>query len=411
MSNNIAMINRNLYAGAHKILNDYGKMLFISGPRQAGKTTLAKKLLEASGQGTYFNWDIINHQKKLIADPYFFEKENRDPAKRFLVILDEIHKYGNWKNYLKGAYDAYSNDYSFLVTGSGRLDLFKKGGDSLLGRYLPLQLFPLSLGEILGNEPDWKDFKKHIYNMGAGTEARRIYQRLLQFSGFPEPYTKQNHEFYNMWAQERKKLLIKDDIRSAYAIREISNIEILSNLLPDRVGSPLSINSLREDLNVAFDSIKDWLLILEQFYYFFRLKPYSGSIARSLKKETKAYLYDWVEVPDEALRFENLTALHLYKAVSLWRSLGQANTELFYLRDKEKREADFLLTENGKPFIIIECKYAREEMSENLLMFQKKTGAPLAIQLLHKPGVTKKTTLNGQTQWVISAERFLELLP
>lgn len=405
------MIHRNLYAGARKILDTYGKMLFISGPRQAGKTTLAKKLLEASGQGTYFNWDIINHQKKLIADPYFFEKENRDPARKFMVILDEIHKYGKWKNYLKGAYDAYSKDFSFLVTGSGRLDLFKKGGDSLLGRYLPLQLFPLSLGEIIGTEPDWGKFKKSLSAMGAGTGSRKIYLRLLEFSGFPEPYTKQSREFYNMWAQERKKLLIKDDIRSAYAIREISNIEILSNLLPGRVGSPLSINSLREDVNAAFDSIRDWLLILEQFYYLFRLKPFSRRISRSLKKEAKAYLYDWVEVPDEALRFENLTAMHLYKAASLWRALGQANTELFYLRDKEKREADFLLTENGRPFIIIECKHASEEISKNMLIFQKKTGAPLAIQLLHKQGVIKKTTLNGQTQWVISAERFLELLP
>ena len=141
------------------------------------------------------------------------------------------------------------------------------------------------------------------------------------------------------------------------------------------------------------------------------LKPFTRSIANSLKKEAKAYLYDWVEVRDEACRFENLAALHLYKAVSLWRSLGQADTELFYLRDKQKREADFLLTENGKPAIIIECKLADEELSPNLLLFQKKTGAPLAVQLLHKPGVSKKMTLDQRTQWVISAERFLELLP
>ena len=405
------MINRNLNAAAGKILTGYGKMLFLSGPRQAGKTTLAKKLLEGAGQGTYFNWDTINHQKKLIADPYFFEKENRDPGRKFTVVFDEIHKYHNWKNYLKGAYDAYSKDFSFLVTGSGRLDLFKKGGDSLLGRYLPLQLFPLSLGEILGNEPDWNGFKRSLSDMGTDPGSRKIYQPLFEFSGFPEPYTRQDPEFYNMWAQERKQLLVRDDIRSAYAIREISNIEILANLLPGRVGSPLSINSLREDVSAAFDSVKDWLLILEQFYYLFRLKPFTRSIANSLKKEAKAYLYDWVEVPDEAFRFENLTALHLYKAASLWRALGQADTELFYLRDKQKREADFLLTENGKPAIIIECKQAKEELSDNLLMFQRKTGAPLAIQLVHKPGVLKKMRHNRQTQWVISAECFLKLLP
>jgi predicted AAA+ superfamily ATPase len=132
------MIKRNLQDSIIRLLEKYGKMLFISGPRQVGKTTLAKEILKERGEGLYFNWDIIKDQKKLIKDPYFFEKENRDVKNRFMVIFDEIHKYSKWKNYLKGVYDGYAEEFSFIVTGSGRLDLFKKGGDSLLGRYFSL---------------------------------------------------------------------------------------------------------------------------------------------------------------------------------------------------------------------------------------------------------------------------------
>jgi len=409
--NNVDMIKRNIHDVTKIILEKYGKMVFISGPRQSGKTTLSKQILNEMRQGSYFNWDIVNHQKKLIKDPYFFEKENRDLQRKFLVVFDEIHKYSKWKNYLKGVYDGYAGEFSFVITGSGRLDLFKKGGDSLLGRYFSLPLFPLTIGEILGVQIEWRNFKEHLIDMQSNPKSRKTYELLFNFSGFPEPFIKSSEKFYNMWFQERKSLLIREDIRNAYAVREISNIEILSNLLPERIGSPLSINSLSEDVGASFDTVKDWLLILEQFYYFFRIKPFSKSISRSIKKEAKAYLYDWVEAQDESSRFENIVALHLFKATKLWRSLGQAYTELFYLRDREKREVDFVLTDRGKPFVLIECKLSDDNISNNLMIFQRKTNAPFAIQVVNKKGISKKMRQNGFTQWIVSAERFLAMLP
>lgn len=186
---------------------DGGKMAFVSGPRQVGKTTLSRQLQKSFAQSLYFNWDIITDQKKLLKDPYFFENENRDPSKPFLLLLDEIHKYARWKNYLKGAYDGFGRDFRFLVTGSGRLDLFKKGGDSLLGRYLGMPLFPLSVGELSGRAPTWTHFRESLHETpSAVPTATEAYRTLFRFSGFPEPFLRAQDRFYNAWFQERKSL-------------------------------------------------------------------------------------------------------------------------------------------------------------------------------------------------------------
>lgn len=406
------MIKRNIYDLSKEILLKYNKTLMISGPRQSGKTTFAKMLLKTLfTQGSYVNWDIINDQKKIIKDPYFFEKENRNPKKPFLVILDEIHKYGKWKNYVKGAYDGYSKDFKFIITGSGRLDLFKKGGDSMFGRYLPANIFPLSIGEIEGSKIDWSIFVETLKNGFESGRARSSYEQLFYFTGFPEPFLKSDTRFYNLWSAERKKALIREDIRNAYAVREVSNMEILSNLLPERVSSPLSINSLREDLNVAFDSIKNWLMILEQFYYFFSIRPYSKHLSRAIKKETKIYLYDWSEIKDESKRFENIIAFHLYKAVNLWNASGFGNFSLTYIRDKEGREVDFLVLKDGDPFFLVEAKFSDANISKNLLYFQEKIKAPFAIQIVNSKNIMKKMSGQGTIQYVISADDFLKVLP
>ena len=386
-------------------------MLFVSGPRQSGKTTFARELLKQFSQGSYINWDIINDQKKIINTPYFFEHENRDAKKDFLVVFDEIHKYKNWKNYLKGCFDGYKTEYRFIVTGSGRLDLFKKGGDSLFGRYFAVNLFPFSLGELENSaiEPDL------LFNyLKEGFDKRQSfknYEQLFNFSGFPEPFLKNDKLFYNLWSNERKKTLIREDIRNAYPVRDISNIEILSNLLPYKISSPLSVNSLREDLNAAFESIKNWLLMLEQFYYFFSIKPYSKSISRAIKKEPKIYLYDWVEIEDEAKRFENLIALHLYKAVTLWKSFGCGNFGLSYIRDKDGREVDFLVTKNEKPVFMVEAKFNDETISKNLTAFQDNARVQFGVQVVNKKGVLKKISSNHFIQHILSADNFLQYLP
>jgi hypothetical protein len=406
------MIPRTIARHVATVLDQYNKMAFISGPRQVGKTTLAKMEEARFPHTRSFNWDIVTDQKLLLNNPYFFESEDRDPGRPFLVVFDEIHKYARWKNYLKGAYDRFHEEFRFLVTGSGRLDLFKKGGDSLLGRYVSVPLFPFTVGELSGRLPSWSEFRKTLNDPpAAGPAAKDAYRTLFRFSGFPEPFVKGDTTFYNTWFQDRKSLLVREDIRGGANIRELSLLEMLSHLIPDRVGAPLSVNSLREDIGVAFETVRDWLLLLEQFYYLARITPFTGSLRRTLKKEAKAYLYDWVEVSDEGFRFENLVALHLLKAVKTWRAMGAGDLGLHYVRDKEKREVDFVLTENNRPACLIECKTADRELSPALAYFQDKLKVPVAVQLAHASGVCRKTSRSGRIQWVISADRWLDSLP
>jgi len=406
------MIERTSIELIREIIEKDNKMAFMSGPRQVGKTTLAKHYKELFGKGLYLNWDNIGHQKKILTDPLFFEKENRDPGKPFLLIFDEIHKYSRWKNYLKGVYDDYKEEFRILVTGSGRLELFKKRGDSLLGRYFSVPLLPLSMGELGGKLTTFSEFIERLDDPLPSTrEEIERYQHLFRFSGFPEPFLRGTLSFYNRWFSERKTLLIREDIRDATAIREISLMEHLAHLLPERIGSPLSLNSLKEDVGVAFETIRGWLLVLEQFFYLFRVGPYTGRLARTLRKESKIYLFDWVEIENEGFRFENLVALHLLKATRLWKATGEAELNLNYIRDKEKREVDFVLSQKGRPLVIIECKGSGFSMSPGLIYFQKKLNVPIAIQVVHHPEICKKFRVGGFTQWVISADRWLSALP
>jgi hypothetical protein len=406
------MIARTATTLVDRIVSQFNKMAFVSGPRQVGKTTLAQHYQQRFIQSRYLNWDSIPHQKTILTDPTFLEKENRDPRQPFLVVFDEIHKYARWRNYVKGLYDQYKEEFRFLITGSGRLELFKKGGDSLLGRYFSVPLLPLTVGELAGVFTSFTAFTQEVESPpDASPEQRSRYEQLLQYSGFPEPFTRGTMDFYNLWFSERKTLLLREDIRDASAIREISLLEHLAQLLPDRIGSPLSINALKEDIGVAFETVRDWLLLLEQFFYLFRVTPFTGRLARTLRKEAKAYLFDWGEIEEQGPRFENFVALHLLKAVRLWTAMGEKNISLHFIRDKEKREVDFVLVNRGRPVCLIECKATVEELAPSLIYFQSKLKAPTAVQLVHKEGVCKKLYAQGMTQWIISADRWLALLP
>ena len=406
------MIERTSIAVIRVVIEEDNKMAFVSGPRQVGKTTLAKHYKDLFGQGLYLNWDNVTHQKKILTDPLFFERENRDPAKPFLLVFDEIHKYGRWKNYLKGAYDDYKDEFKFLITGSGRLELFKKGGDSLLGRYFSVPLFPFSLGELGGRLIPFNEFLEGLNDPPPSTrESIQGYHQLFRFSGFPEPFIRGTSAFYNRWFSERKTLLIREDIRDATPIREISLMEHLAHLIPERIGSPFSLNALKEDVGVAFETIRDWLLILEQFFYLFRVTPFTGRLARALRKESKVYLFDWVEIENEGFRFENLVALHLLKATRMWMATGEVQLDLNYVRDKEKREVDLVLSQRGRPLCLIECKFSDLSLSPSLIYFQQKLRVPHAIQIVHQTGICKKLQTGGFAQWVISADRWLSALP
>lgn len=406
------MIERTALGLIDSIITEFHTMAFVSGPRQVGKTTLARHYQRQFGQGVYLDWDILPHQKKILTDPAFVEKENRDPTRPFLIVFDELHKYARWKTYLKGMDDQYQDEFRFLVAGSGRRELFKKGGDSLLGRYLSLVLFPLSLGELSGKLNSFAEFKQGLDSPPAASpDVHTAYAQLFQLSGFPEPFSRGRTDFYNLWFAERKTLLVREDIRDASAIRNISLLEHLAQLIPDRIGSPLSINALREDVGVAFETARDWIRLLEQFFYLFRLTPFATRVARVLRKGAKVYLFDWAEIEAQSVRFENLVALHLLKAVRLWQARGETTLSLNFIRNKEKREVDFVLSDRGTPLCLVECKASDEELAPNLLYFQQKLGVPVAVQLVHKSGVCQKRRAQGMTQWVISAEQWLGLLP
>lgn len=405
------MLERTLLAELPALLERWGKMVFVSGPRQVGKTTLARELLRRYGGGLYFNWDLITDRKRLARDPYFFEKEPRG-RKPLLVVFDEIHEYARWKSYLKGVYDGFHDQYRILVTGSGRLDLYRKGGESLLGRYVGVPLFPLSLGEVLGRRPHWQEFRRTMAAPSSpASGGREIFEQLFRFGGFPEPYLRREPEFYRVWSASRTELLVREDIRDATNIRNISLVEKLAHLIEPRVGNPLSVNSLREDLEVAFETVREWLEVLTNFYYIFRVPPYAARLARTLRKEAKTYLYDWATVEAEGPRFENLVALHLLKAVRTWSALGQVSADLFYVRDKEKREVDFLIVANRRPMLLVECKQSGTAISPHLLYFQERLEVPVAVQLVFEAGHERELRHHKRIQRVVSADRWLGRLP
>lgn len=404
------MKSRTIAQKIDKYLIEMRKMVFVSGPRQVGKTTMVESYVEEKGGGILFNWDVLTDQRKLARNPYFFEEENRTPLG--IVVFDEIHKYARWKKYLKGAYDKYRKDFRFIVTGSGRLDLYQKGGDSLLGRYVTLPLFPFTQSELAGRLPAYADFKAS-WEEGppSGGAPQGSYEDLFELGGFPEPLLRGEKSYHAIWSQERGKRLVREDIRDATKIRELSLLEMLTHLIVERVGNPLSLNALREDLGVAFETVRSWVETLAQFYYLFLVKPHSGSLARTFRKEAKAYLFDWAEIDDPAARFENLVAAHLLKAVKTWSALGEGNLHLRFIRDKEKREVDFVIVDRTKPVCLIEAKMTDEDLAPSLVAYQEKFKVPVAVQLLHRSGVEKKMRRRGRIQWVVSADRWFLCLP
>lgn len=312
------------------------KMVFIGGPRQVGKTTLAKAILK--NESGYLNWDIPEHRERIL---------KRELPDNNLIVFDEIHKYKSWRNYLKGLYDAVNGKQKILVTGSARLDFYRFGGDSLQGRYHYLRLHPLSVAELKIKKGD--DFSD-----------------LLMLGGFPEPFFAQSQVEAKRWSREYRNRLIREEITSIENIHDLGNLELLVLRLPELVGSPLSINAIREDLQVSHKTVSNWLLILERFYNIFRIPPFGPKKVRAVKKEQKHYHLDWSLVQDMSKRFENLVACHLLKWVHFEVDAKGRELELTYFRDIDGREVDFVVLEDRKPILMVECKWADADISPGL---------------------------------------------
>lgn len=311
---------RSLTAELLRFLSEEKKMAFIAGPRQVGKTTLAKHILSRAGKdGGYFNWDVESHRKAILKDPESFW------AGAGRIVLDEIHKYPRWKRFLKGLHDATTPGVEVIVTGSGRLDVYQRGGDSLFGRYGLYRLHPFTLGELLdpGRDPlPPAEFWRRVIESEPVAGAEEALERLERFTGFPEPLFAAAETRLRRWRRSRKHLVLREDLRDLTRIRDVGLLEAMVELLPERVGSPLSLNALSEDLGVAYGTVRCWAQTLARLYYLFEIRPYAGKLARTLRREAKAYLFDGSEIASPGPRFENLAALHLRKLCDAWNDRG-----------------------------------------------------------------------------------------
>jgi predicted AAA+ superfamily ATPase len=312
------------------------KMVFIAGPRQVGKTTLARSLPGAAAG--YLSWDVVEHRERIL---------KRELPNAPLWIFDEIHKYRSWRNLLKGLYDGRRSGQQILVTGSAKLEFYRFGGDSLQGRYHLLRLHPFSAKELaIRTAPGLND--------------------LLKLGGFPEPFLSGSEVEARRWSREYRNRLVREDVAGLERIQDLGNLELLALRLPELVGSPLSINALREDLQLSHKTVDGWLRVLERLYAIFRLMPFGAPRIRAVKKEQKHYQFDWSLVPAEPARFENLIASHLLKWVHFEQDARGHDIDLRYFRDTDGREVDFVVLEGRRLKLLVECKWGDTEIDRSL---------------------------------------------
>ena len=324
------------------------KMVFVAGPRQVGKTTLAKGML--SDPAGYLNWDIAAHRQVILS---------RELPPVNVIAFDELHKYRSWRDYLKGLFDSAGEELRILVTGSARLDAYRRGGDSLQGRYHLHRLHPLSVAE-LGDAASLHD--------------------LLRLGGFPEPFFSGSERTARRWSREYRTLLVREEIGSLEQIVDLGNLELLALRLPDLVGAPLSLNALREDLGVSHDAVRRWVAALERLYALVRVSPFGSPAIRAIKKAQKHYLFDWTQVPQMPQRFENLVAMALLKWVHHQQDAEGRDLDLRYFRDVDGREVDFVVTERTVPVLLVETKWSDSAVDRNLRYLALPGGRSVATQ-------------------------------
>jgi predicted AAA+ superfamily ATPase len=355
-------------------------MLFLTGPRQVGKTTTTKSLESLGMPFSYLNWDLDTHRSRIlqgsseVAKIAKLEEMKKDKT---ILIFDELHKYSRWKQFLKGFYDFYKDQTHIIVTGSAKLNTYKKGGDSLMGRYFSYRVHPLSVAELLRqNIP--------LSEISPPSELKReIFDQLYTFGGFPKPFEKANQNFHNRWQRLKRQQLFREDIRDLTKIEDISKIELLGELLYSQASERLNYEKLARKMQVANQTVSRWITILKSVYYCYTIQPWHKNISRALLKEPKIYLWDWSLIKDRGARAENFIANHLHKAIHFWTDTGLGEYELFYLRTIDKEEVDFLVTKNGEPWFLVEAKCSsNNSLSEYLYKYQEITGAKHAFQVV-----------------------------
>ena len=355
------------------------QMLFVSGPRQVGKTTLARQLAEDFRGGSYFNWDDQAHREAILAGPdrvAALTGLQRLREEKPLCAFDELHKYRHWRDFLKGLFDSWENRAHVLVTGSARLDVFKRAGDSLMGRYFPYTLHPLSVAEIVRPE------RGDSLTRPPRRMDEEAWRSLWRFGGFPEPFLKAEQRFHTRWNRLRNEQMLREDLRDLTRIQELGQIEMLAMNLARHVGQLTSYSKLAREIRVTVDTARRWVATLESLYYCFSVRPWHSNVTRALRKEPKYYLWDFSGMEDPGARAENLVASALLKATHWWTESGQGDFGLYFVRDKQKNEVDFLVTRDRSPWFLAEVKSSGQAgLSRSLSLFQEQTGAEHAFQI------------------------------
>lgn len=356
------------------------QMVFLSGPRQVGKTTLARGVLP---DAAYFNYDKTADSAAIAAgaERIALIADLANPAKAENGILfDELHKFPKWKKLLKGFFDAYADNrrLKVVVTGSARLDVYKRGGDSMMGRYFSYRVHPVSIGELADDVVDFDS----LFQKPKAVSPDAVRQ-LLKFSGYPEPFLRGSERFYTVWKRTRLEKMFSEDLRDLSRVQDLHGLRALAELLATRVGGGINYSSLAADLSVSPDTVKSWMGILESVYYCYSITPWFKNVANSIRKQPKVYLWDWSGVTDTGARNENFVASHLLKAAHWWTDSGLGDFSLHYLRTKQQKEVDFLVTKDRVPFMLVECKTSpKEALSMALVEFQKQLVVPYAFQVV-----------------------------
>jgi len=385
-------------------LGMFRQMVFLSGPRQVGKTTIAKTFAS-----NYLNWEeketrlLILKGAKAVGKSLALD-EGRDSGK--VLVFDEIHRYQKWKTFLKGFFDIYEKSAKVFATGSAKMDVYKRGGDSMMGRYFPYRIHPLSVAELITTAiPD----EQRVVRPPRALDATE-WNALLEFGGFPEPFTTRQTRFLRKWRALRMEQLFSQDIRDLTKTVEIDQIEALATILANRTGEQLVISSLAHEVTASEPTIKKWVSILKSLYYGFTVKPYYKNIESSIRKTPKWYLRDWSGIADPGKRAETFVACHLLKAVECWTDLGFGDFDLFYVRDRKKREVDFLVTKDKVPWFLAEVKSASEALSGSLAFFQRATGAKHAFQVVRDMPFVEADCFTVADPVAVPARTFLSQL-
>ncbi len=359
------------------------KYVFITGPRQVGKTTLARNVARAWKGSAYLNFDADRDRPVILRQSW----DRKAP----LVILDEVHKLKRWKRRLKGVYDTEGIPPRILVTGSARLDLYRRGGDSMAGRYFLHRLHPFSVRELRGSDA-----------------PRGILDRLILLGGFPEPYLSGSESESARWRLQHLERIVREDIQDLEPVRDVRSLLLLVDLLRERVGSPVSYASLGRDLELSPHTVKRWIEVLDHMYVLFLVRPWHRNVARGILKAPKVYFYDTGAVAGgEGVRLENAVAVCLRKWLHFLADTRGRSKDLFYIRDKEKREVDFAVVEKQRPRMLIEVKRSDTAVSRALAHFSARLKPDEALQLVQtasRPETAGSIHVRPAADWLDSLD-------